>query len=224
MVGRGTMGSRRLAAAIGALALIAGLLVAEGGTPASAEPAFACGHVHTGKAKGNPNPKGRPPLAIGDSTMLLPIPNLTRVGYTVNGKGCRGFRQSIAVIKQEKKAGRLPHLVAVAAYSNGGLRIGLVRQALKAIGPKRVLVLVTQYDGDTGEPYAAGSEVLYAAEAAFPRQVAVLDWVEHSLPHHTAAGGWFLGDLYHPNFEGAEAYARFLKRAFPYAREGRFPG
>jgi hypothetical protein len=54
----------------------------------------------------------------------------------------------------------------------------------------------------------------------------VLDWVKYSLDHHKAEpkpGAWFLPDLFHPNFDGAAAYAQFLSRALPFAKDGRFP-
>ncbi len=62
------------------------------GALAVGEPEFGCGHVHTAQALRNPYGTGHgpPPIAIGDSTMLLPIPDLTRVGFDVNALGCRG--------------------------------------------------------------------------------------------------------------------------------------
>jgi hypothetical protein len=210
--------------AAAALTLLLALLCLTLSRPpgAGAEPAFACGHVHEGKAKRNPNPKGKPPLAIGDSTMLLPIPNLTRVGYNVNARGCRGFRQGISVMKEKKKEGKLPHLVLDAAYSNAGVAMYQIERALKLLGPSRVLVLVTEYDAETGSPPAQDTDVLFQAAERYPTRVEVLDWVSYSLPHHST-DEWFLFDLFHPNFEGAEAYAKFLKRALQLARNGRFP-
>ena len=62
---------------------------ASGGARRSGEPAFGCGHVHTAEAQRNPyGPNdGPPPIAIGDSTMLLPIPDLTRVGLRRQRQG-----------------------------------------------------------------------------------------------------------------------------------------
>jgi hypothetical protein len=185
------------------------------------EPGFGCGHVHRGKARHNPNPRGKPPLAIGDSTMLLPIPNLIRVGYDVDARGCRGFGESIEVMRRKKKKGLLPHLVLDAAYSNG-IDEKLIASALNVLGPSRVLVLVTEYNANTGEAPAPDTDILFAAAQQYPHQVAVLDWVNRSLSHHSTKG-WFLPDLFHPNFDGAKAYARFLKRALSLARNGRFP-
>src|SRR5215208_5814377 len=107
------------------------------------EPEFGCGHVHTAQAERNPFESGPPPIAIGDSTMLLPIPALTRDGFGVNAKGCRGFKQSIWVARDLRNRGELPKIVLINAYGNGGVNDELIKFALKVLGPKRTLVLVT---------------------------------------------------------------------------------
>jgi hypothetical protein len=184
------------------------------------EPAFGCGHVHTAEAQRNPyGPNdGPPPIAIGDSTMLLPIPDLTRVGFDVNAKGCRGFKQSIWVARDLRNQDKLPKLILINAYGNGGVDDELIKFALKVIGPKRTLVLVTAYDADTGAPPAPDTDVLVKAAKDHPDQIKLLDWVKYSLPHHKvepAPGAWFLPDLFHPNFTGAPAYANFLAQVLP---------
>jgi hypothetical protein len=184
------------------------------------EPEFGCGHVHTAKAQRNPYGTGHgpPPVAIGDSTMLLPIPDLTRVGFDVNAKGCRGFKQSVWVARDLRNRGILPKLILINAYGNGGVNNDLIKFALKVIGPKRKLVLVTAYDADTGHPPAPDTNVIFDAAKRHPDQIKVLNWVKHSLPHHRAdpaPGAWFLPDLFHPNFPGAHAYGRYLAQVLP---------
>jgi hypothetical protein len=102
------------------------------------EPEYGCKGIHRGKAQVNPNPRGRPPIAIGDSTMILPIPNLDQVGYSVNARGCRGFLESISVAEKLKRKHRLPHLVLIAAYSNGGVNPDLIQSTLDVLGRPRV--------------------------------------------------------------------------------------
>jgi len=184
------------------------------------EPAFGCGHVHTAQAQRNPYgpDDGPPPIAIGDSTMLLPIPDLTRVGFDVNAKGCRGFKQSIWVARDLRNQGKLPKMILINAYGNGGVNEDLIRFALKVIGPKRTLVLITAYDADTGHPPAPDTDVIVQAAKDHPGQIKLLDWVKYSLPHHEvepAPGAWFLPDLFHPNFIGAHAYGNFLAQVLP---------
>src|SRR5262245_16004716 len=188
--------------------------------PAAGEPAFGCGHVHTARAQRNPYgpDDGPPPIAIGDSTMLLPIPDLTRAGFDVNAKGCRGFKQSVWVARDMRNRGILPRLILINAYGNGGVNDDLIKFALKVIGPGRTLALVTAYNADTGEPPAPDTDVLFHAAREHPTQIRLLDWVSYSLPHHKvepAPGAWFLPDLFHPNFTGARAYANFLAGVLP---------
>jgi hypothetical protein len=188
--------------------------------PAAGEPAFGCGHVHTAEAQRNPyGPNdGPPPIAIGDSTMLLPIPDLTRVGFDVNAKGCRGFKQAVWVARDMRNRGVLPKLILINSYGNGGVNNDLIKFALKVIGTKRTLVLVTAYDADTGHPPAPDTDVFVQAAKDHPDQIKLLDWVKYSLPHHKvepAPGAWFLPDLFHPNFTGAHAYGNFLAQVLP---------
>ena len=89
-----------------------------------------------------------------------------------------------------------------------------------------MLGLVTAYNADTGAPPAPDTDVLFKAARQYPHRIFVLDWVKYSRPHHAAEptpGAWFLPDLFHPNFTGADAYAQFLAEALPLARQGAFP-
>jgi len=202
------------------------LVLAAGTAHGSGEPDFGCKQVQRGKAQVDPNPKGLAPVAIGDSTMLVPIPNLNAVGYTVNARGCRGFKESINIARKLKAKHHLPHLVLINAYGNGGVNLGLISEALGVLGRSRVLGLITAYDADTGDPPAPDTDILFKAARQYPHQILVLDWVRYSRSHHTAEptpGAWFLPDLYHPNFTGADAYAQLLARALPLAADGHFP-
>jgi hypothetical protein len=217
------VGVRRGAVAVLALGLAAGLA---GLAHGSGEPDFGCKQIHRGKAQVDPNPKGRAPVALGDSTMLLPIPNLNAVGFSVNARGCRGFREAINIARKLKAKHHLPHLVLINAYGNGGVNPDLISEALNVLGKKRVLGLVTEYDADTGHPPAPDTGILFKAARQNRHRIFVLDWVKFSRSHHSAEpspGAWFLPDLYHPNYTGADAYAQFLARALPLAANGHFP-
>lgn len=213
------------AALLGAAILAVGMLSAPH-SGAAGEPAFNCKGVHRGKALINPNPKGLAPVAIGDSTMILPIPNLNAVGYSVNARGCRGFKEAVNIARKLKAKHRLPHLVLINAYGNGGVNPRLIAEGLDVLGKKRVLGLITSYNADTGEPPAPDTDVVFKAARRYAHRIFVLDWVKYSLSHHAAEptpGAWFLPDLFHPNFTGADAFAQFLAGALPIARNGRFP-
>jgi hypothetical protein len=221
MVGRRNAGAAAGGLLVTLFALVLGLAWAQTSGAAS-EPGLGCGHRHLGEANRNPNPGGQPPLLIGDSTTLLPIPGLTKVGFDVNARGCRGFRDSVVVARNLRKRHELPHLVLINTYANGGVTPDLIEFALKVLGARRVLGLITTYNADTGAAPAPTTDVLVAAAEQFPTRIVLLDWVKYSLPHHRV-DDWFRPDLYHPNLVGARAYARFLKRALPVSREGSFP-
>jgi hypothetical protein len=204
----------------------AAAIVAPAAADAAGEPHYGCKKVHTGKAQANPSPRGRPPLAIGDSTMILPIPNLGEAGFSVNARGCRGMGEAIDLMAKLRDRGRLPHLVVVAVYSNGGIRLRNVDEALDILGPRRVLALVTEYNAENGRRAARDTGTVFKARRLHRKQIAVLDWVDYSRPHHAAEpvpGAWFLPDLYHPNFTGAQEYANFLSALLRFAPPGRHP-
>jgi hypothetical protein len=218
--------SRVLFAALPLLGAALALSLPSHRAVAAGEPGFGCKKVRTGTAQKNPNPRGKPPLMIGDSTVLLTIPNLTAVGYSVNAKGCRGFQEAIDLAVKLREKRRLPHLVLINDYGNGGASEKVIGYALEALGRSRVLGLVTEYDADSGKGPAPGTDALQQAAKRYPDRIVLLNWVRYSRPHHfaePAPGAWFLPDLFHPNFDGAEAYSQFLARALPLARDGVFP-
>jgi len=71
-----------------------------------------CGGVETATPKHKVAP--RPPLAVGDSSMLLALPALARVGYKVNARGCRQFAEGLRLLRDTRRRHQLPHLVVLA--------------------------------------------------------------------------------------------------------------
>ena len=191
----------RVAAAI---ALVAALLLAW--TPAAKA---GCGGVETA----NPKHKiaSRPPLAIGDSSMLLALPALSRVGYKVNARGCRQFTEGLNVMRDARRHHRLPHLVVLALGADASVSAGQIQQAKKIMGPKRKLGLVTPRESGGGE--SKDAEVIRNAGQRDPVHVKVLDWVHYSAGHES----WFQPDGLHLTFSGAKAFARLLKKLIPLA-------
>ena len=52
-----------------------------------------CGGVQTSHPR-HLQGRDRPPLAIGDSTMLLALDRLAAIGYEANAHGCREFGEA----------------------------------------------------------------------------------------------------------------------------------
>ncbi len=169
-----------------------------------------CGGVETASPKHKVAP--RPPLAIGDSSMLLALPALSRVGYKVNARGCRQFAEGLRLLRDTRRRHELPHLVVLALGADASVHAGQIDQAKKILGPKRKLGLVTPRETGGGESNDA--QVIRNAGQRDPERVKVLDWVHYSAGHTS----WFQPDGLHLTFSGAKAFARLLKKLIPLAK------
>ncbi|MDO8212365.1 hypothetical protein [Conexibacter sp. CPCC 206217] len=179
----------------------------------AAAPAFAdCGSVHEYPARKDIGP-GLAPLAIGDSAMLLALPDLARAGFDANAHGCRDMHEGLALLRARAAAGALPDVVVIALGANASIDARQVSAALHRLGRTRRLVLVTprELGGWSGED----ARTVRAFGKRLPRRVGVLDWVAHSRGHTS----WFQPDGLHLTFDGARAFTKLLARALP--RRGR---
>jgi hypothetical protein len=145
---------------------------------------------------------GRPPIAIGDSPMLLATPLLANKGFLANAHGCRQYSEGLRVLKDYKKKGKLGRIVVIALGSNGVVQKSQIHKALKIIGKKRLLLLVAQLELGGGE---SSDTELARKEARKHRRIRLLDWARYSRGH----GSWFQSDGLHPTLEGAEKMADF---------------
>jgi hypothetical protein len=168
-----------------------------------------CGGVETASPKHKVAP--RPPLAIGDSSMLLALPALARVGYKANARGCRQFGEGLRLLRDARRSHELPHLVVLALGADASINAGQIQQAKKILGPKRKLGLVTPRELGGGQSNDAN--VIRNAGQRDPERVKVLDWVHYSAGH----SNWFQPDGLHLTFSGAKAFARLLKKLIPLA-------
>ena len=167
-----------------------------------------CGGVQVGQPQHHIAP-GLPPLAVGDSSMLLALPELTAEGFAVNAHGCRQFPEALALLTALANAHQLPHLVVVALGADGSVTPGDVSATLQILGPTRMLVLVTPRELGGG----SGSDATTVRDAgsSYPTRIRVLDWVAFS----AGQGSWFQPDGLHLTFAGAAAFARLLATALP---------
>ena len=169
-----------------------------------------CGGVQVGQPQRHVAP-GPAPLAVGDSTMLLALPNLTAEGFAVNAHGCRQFPEALALLTALATAHQLPHLVVVALGADGSVTPSDVSATLQVLGPTRMLVLVTPRELGGG----SGSDATTVRDAGrnYPTRIRVLDWVAFS----AGQTSWFQPDGVHLTFVGAAAFARLLATALPLA-------
>jgi lysophospholipase L1-like esterase len=165
----------------------------------------ACGGVEQEKPRKDVN-LGRAPIAIGDSPMLLALPNLAQEGYLANARGCRQWPEGLALIRKLRNEDHLPKLVVVALGSNGSITRTNIRDALDLVGKKRTLGLVTPRE--TGGGSSSDADVVRSEAKKHKNRTVLLDWVSYSSGH----SGWFQPDGLHLTFEGAEGFADLMKK------------
>ena len=145
---------------------------------------------------------GRAPLIIGDSTMIFAAPYLGRRGFQADAHGCRQFSAGVAMLAGRRRSGTLPWYPVLALGANGPVSRPAIERALRAIGPRRVLGLVTPRN------LSSSRASMRAAKRRHPARVLLLDWAAFSQGH----AGWFGGDGLHVNDSGARAFAAFVAR------------
>lgn len=195
--GRSAGAVRRRLAALLALLVLLGV----GAGIASA----ACGGVEQEKPRKDVN-LGRAPIAIGDSPMLLALPNLAAEGYRANARGCRQWPEGLDVIRGLRQKDHLPRLVVVALGSNGSVTRDDIHTALDLLGKKRTLGLVTPREAGGGS--SSDADVVRSEADKHKNRIVLLDWVKYSSGHTS----WFQPDGLHLTFDGAEAFADLLKK------------
>jgi hypothetical protein len=168
----------------------------------SASAVGACETIKRSGALAHRPAAERPPLIIGDSTMLFAAPKLGRRGLEADARGCRQFATGVAMLAQRRRVGRLPRVAILALGANGPIERGAVRRALRVMGPRRILGLVTPRRSPQSE-----AAVRWAARR-YGDRVLLIDWVAFSAGH----GSWFGGDGLHVGDAGARAFADLVRR------------
>jgi hypothetical protein len=149
---------------------------------------------------------GRAPIAIGDSPMLLALEPLAKEGYLANARGCRFWPEGLALIRKLRNDDKLPRLVVVALGSNGSVTRANIREALDLVGKDRTLGLVTPRE--TGGGSSRDADIVRSQAKKHKNRTVLLDWVKYSAGHPA----WFQPDGLHLTFDGADAFARLLKK------------
>jgi hypothetical protein len=178
--------------------------------------AGTCGDTTSSPPKKTVNPKGHPPIVLGDSVMVYAVPHLAKHGYRANAQECRQWSTGVGLIQRKRERGNLPHLFVMALGTNGPVTSDDIKAALKALPKNKVLGLVTPRGSVAGD----GAANMRRAARKHKHRIVLLDWVEYSAGH---GSDWFAGDGLHLTDSGAAAYARLIAKAIPWARSGHFP-
>jgi hypothetical protein len=164
-----------------------------------------CGGVEEEKPRKNVS-LGRAPIAIGDSPMLLALPDLAQIGYRANARGCRQWPEGLSLIRKLRNQDKLPRLVVVALGSNGSVSRNNIHDALDLVGKKRTLGLVTPRE--TGGGSSSDADVVRSEARKHKNRITLLDWVDRAGGHPS----WFQPDGLHLTLAGAAAFADLLKK------------
>ena len=192
----------------GLAALAGAAAIALAATPAAEA---ACEKTYSYEPKKDAN-YGKPPLIIGDSTMVYAAPLLANRGFISNARECRFWDEGLDILRNYKQRNDFGKVAVMALGSNDILEPGDIDDALDVVGKKRILGLVTPREagGRLGN-----AKVMRAEARDHPSRIRLIDWVHHSDPHP----GWFGPDGIHVTAEGAAEQARYYaQRVFKILR------
>src|SRR5262249_6603854 len=155
-------------------------------------------------APGRDATPGRAPLAIGDSVLLGAAAAVAARGYEVDVRGCRQMSEGLDLLRARARAGTLPRFVVIVLGTNGAITRGDVGAALRIVGRKRLLGLVTPRESGGGS--GSDAATLRAIAHERPRRTLLLDWVAFA----GRRGGLTYGDGIHLAAAGQQAMAELL--------------
>jgi hypothetical protein len=179
--------------------------------PAGAHAAGGCGYVHL---RPRHFPPGSAPLALGDSVMLGAAWRLTRAGFETDTLCGRSPRAGLEVLRRRRHKGTLPQIVVVALGTNAGMTSADLAAMLRALGPRRKLMLVTPMRAL--RPVGGGP--MRRAARRHPKRVTLIDWSTLA-PRHPR---WLWGDGTHLRPAGHVAYTTLVHRAVWPSLRGRY--
>jgi hypothetical protein len=137
----------------------------------------------------------RPPLFIGDSSMLLGVPELARLGFHADARGCRSGAAAVALLARHRRRHRV-RLAVLAVGANGGVDRASLRRARRLTD---VLGLVA------GAGSGTAPRLMRRFARRHRRDTVLIDWRAHN-PYRDVADGIHIGTA------GEAAEARFIHR------------
>jgi hypothetical protein len=145
---------------------------------------------------------------IGDSVMYAVVPALAGLGFQSDAMVCRQVSQGLALLR--RRGGSLPHLVVLALGTNGTLLKADVDEALRILGPGRLLALITPHHGVV----PSDANTIRTSARLHRGRILLLDWDRLSGRHPE----WFASDGIHlSGAAGIRAYAQMVARMLPFA-------
>ena len=121
------------------------------------------------------------------------------------------------VIRKYRRTGALPHLVMISLGADYSITSSDIRRALRIIGKKRVLALMTPRELGGGS--GSDADAVRRAYRKHTQRIMLLDWVRFS----KGRGSWFQPDGLHLTFPGARAFAKLSHKSLKFAMAGDFP-
>ena len=118
------------------------------------------------------------------------------------------------MLRRRDRRRTLPESVVMALGTNFFISSRQIGRALRILGPRRTLFLVTPYRSWR----AVGNAPIRRAAARRPGRVKMIDWSSLAYGHDW----WFQGDGTHLLRPGVAAYTRLLKRAVWARQRGSF--
>lgn len=146
--------------------------------------------------------------AVGDSVMLASAPQLQAQlpGIYIDARVSRQMSQGVTLVRRLATRHALRPIVVVGLGTNGPVTVPQIQALIRAVGPARVLVLVSTY---VPRPWQGEVNLALAATARRYHDVTLANWFA------TIRGRTDLlwPDGVHPRPRGAAVYARMLASA-----------
>ena len=171
--------------------------------------ARAAAPVRPGAAdRATPRRLGPQVTAIGDSVMLAAAPQLRAVlpGSYIDAQVSRQMSQGIEAVQRLAGGGELRPIVVVGLGTNGAITMPQIRALRAAVGPQRMLVLISTF---VPRPWQAEVNAILAAAASRYHDVILADWFA-AIENRTRL---LWEDGVHPRPAGAGVYARMVAAA-----------
>jgi hypothetical protein len=171
-------------------ALVASLVAtADAGAVGPCETIARAAPAHTGTGM------FRAPLFIGDSSMLLGVPALARLGFDADARGCRSGTAAVDLLAARSRAHRV-RLAVLAVGANGGVDWATLKRARRLTD---MLGLVA------GAGNASAPKLMARVARKHPEDTVLIDW--------RATRPWrYGGDGIHIGTAGEAVEARFIHR------------